>query len=157
MTLARHAASIAAACALLASISPAAAACELVLTEHRSERELARLPLDLQRPAATVEFTHSVLGTPVADHYEWRGRQAHLVEERFEGDGYGLPNAAAAGESLSRDGDGWRLRLDRVVDPLVMQAVQGMRITVAGQAPLLLRSLGSGQSIALSARGCASH
>ena len=72
-----------------------------MLTEHRSARELATLPLDPARPAARIDFTHSVLGTPVHDHYEWRAQgtawRAHLVDERFEGDGYGLPNAAGRG------------------------------------------------------------
>ncbi|MEO8281725.1 MAG: DUF1850 domain-containing protein [Ideonella sp.] len=155
MTWLRPAAAAAAACALL-NLS-AAAACDLVLTEHRSGHELARLPLDQQTPAATVSFTHSVLGTPVVDHYEWQDGKAHLVEERFEGDGYGLPNAAGSGQTMTRDGAGWRLHLDRIVDPLVMQPVQGMRVTIAGQAPLLLKSLGSSGSIALRAQGCSNH
>lgn len=151
----RPAAAAAAACALLNLT--ATAACDLVLTEHRSGRELARLPLDQQTPVAAVSFTHSVLGTPVVDHYEWRNGKAHLVEERFEGDGYGLPNAAGSGQTMARDGAGWRLHLDRIVDPLVMQPVQGMRVTIAGQAPLLLKSLGSSRSIALHAQGCSNH
>ncbi len=146
----------AAACALLIlPTTPAARACELVLVEHRSERELARLPLNEKPPTATVAFTHSVLGTTVADRYEWRDGRAHLVEERFEGDGYGLPNAAGPGETMTRDGAGWRLRLDRIVDPLVLQPVQGMRVTITGQPPLRLETLGSRRSIALRAQGCA--
>jgi hypothetical protein len=144
------------ACALLASA--AALGCELVLTEHRSGRELARLPLDPARPAATVAFTHSVLGTPVADRYQWRDDdgqwRAHLVQERFEGDGYGLPNAAAAGQTLVRDGEGWRLTLDRVVHPLVAPPVQGMRVQVDGRSDLVLSTL-SRKSIELRAQRCA--
>lgn len=150
MKLAQHAA--AAVCALLTTT--AAPACELLLVEHRSGRELARLPLDAKRPAATISFTHSVLGTPVADRYEWRGGRAHLVEERFEGDGYGLPHAAGPGESLTREGAGWRLLLDRIVDPLVMHPVQEMRVTISDQPTLLMKTLGSKQSIALRTQGC---
>jgi hypothetical protein len=143
----------------LLSGAAAAPACELVLAEHRSGRELARLPLDAARPSAQIAFTHSVLGTPVADRYVWRsdGAQwrAHLIEERFEGDGYGLPNAAASGESLTRDGNGWRLQLDRVVHPLVVLPLpaQGMRLVVGERAPLLLGSL-SRVSIAMRAENC---
>ena len=84
-------------------------ACALVLTEHRSGLALTRLPLNPAQPAADVAFTHSVLGTPVLDRYVWRhsaqGWRAHLVEERFEGEGYGLPSAAGPGERLLRQHD----------------------------------------------------
>lgn len=136
-----------------------ARACELVLSEHRSARELLRLPLDPAAPSAHVAFTHSVLGTPVSDHYVWRydaGQwRAHLVEERFEGEGYGLPQAAAQGETLQRDGDGWRLRLDRVVQPLVVLPLpaQHMRVVVAGRAPVRLGDL-STHSILMRAQHC---
>ena len=155
MTAARHAA--AAACLLLAV--QAAPGCELVLSEHRSARELLRLPLDAAQPGARIAFTHSVLGTPVSDRYVWResaGRWlAHLVEERYEGEGYGLPIAPAAGETLVRDGAGWRLQLDRVVHPLVVRPLpaQDMRVLVAGREPLLLGSL-SRRSIEFRAEGC---
>jgi hypothetical protein len=36
-----------------------------------------------------------------------------LVEERFEGEGYGLPSAAGPGERLLRDGAGWRVSLPK--------------------------------------------
>jgi len=127
--------------------SAAAGSCELVLAEHRSGRELLRLPFGADVPVAQVVFTHSVLGTPVTDRYEWRndsGRwRAHLTEERFEGDGYGLPNAAAPGETLTRDGNGWRLRLDRVVDPLVVRPLpaQHMRVQVGDRPAVLLGAL----------------
>ncbi|WP_418315624.1 DUF1850 domain-containing protein [Piscinibacter sakaiensis] len=144
---------------LMMTMSAGVAACELLLAEHRSGRPLARLALDPQRPTATVAFTHSVLGTPVSDRYEWRhegpASRAHLVEERFEGDGYGLPNAAGPGQTLTRDGAGWRLQLDRVVDPLVLPPVQQMRVLIDGQQPLLLSSL-TNKSVALRAEGCPS-
>ncbi len=147
-------------CALLGAAT--APACELVLSEHRSQRELARLPLDAVQPTAQVAFTHSVLGTPVADRYVWRDDagqwRAHLVEERFEGDGYGLPNAAAAGETLTRDGDSWRLQLDRVVNPLVVLPLpaQRVRVLIAGRDALLLGAL-SDRSIEFRVTGCAPH
>ncbi len=147
------------ACALLlAGVVCSAGACELVLTEHRSGRHLLTVPLLAQPPIATVRFTHSVLGTPVADRYEWRtgaGQTvAHLVEERYEGDGYGLPNAAGPGETLVRDGPGWRLSLNRVVHPLVVPPVQGMRLEIAGQPPVVLQTL-SVKSIEFRAVHCA--
>ena len=107
-----------------------AAACELSLLEHRSGRELLRV---LQAaPRLSVAFTHSVLGTPVEDRYVWRGGSWRLVEERFEGQGYGLPHTAGAGERLERDGDGWRLALDRAVQPLLIRApaVTRMRLVL---------------------------
>ena len=137
----------------------AASACELLLVEHRSGQLLARAPLDRAAPTAQVAFTHSVLGTPVADQYVWRaaegGWRAHLVEERFEGQGYGLPASAGSGESLQRDGDGWRLVTDRVVDPLVVRPLpaQRMRVLIDGQPPLLLGSL-SMAAIELRAQAC---
>lgn len=146
------------ACALLAA-SPAATGCELVLTEHRSGRPLARLPLDPDRPAARIAFTHSVLGTPVVDHYEWRRHagqwRAHLVQEQFQGDGYGLPHGAGPGETLVRDGDGWRLQLDRVVHPLVVLPLlaQSMRVSIGERPALLLGSLSS-RSVEFRARDC---
>lgn len=148
------------ACALLAA-TQAAIGCELVLTEHRSERPLARLALDPAHPAARISFTHSVLGTPVVDHYEWRRHadqwRAHLVQEQFQGDGYGLPHVAGPGETLKRDGDGWRLLLDRVVHPLVVLPLpsQSMRVVIGERPALLLGSLSS-RSIEFRALGCPS-
>jgi hypothetical protein len=149
------------ACALLVSApaSTMAHECELVLAEHRSGRELVRLPFEGASPAARIAFTHSVLGTPVVDRYVWRhdaGQwRAHLVEERFEGDGYGLPNAAGPGETLTRDGNGWRLRLDRVVDPLVVRPLpeQQMRVVIGERPALLLGSL-SRASVSFHVEGC---
>lgn len=136
-----------------------ASGCELVLTEHRAGRELLRLPLDAARPQFEIAFEHSVLGTPVVDRYvprtdgsRWR---AHLVEERFRGEGYGLPSSAGPGERMHRDGDGWRLVLDRVVDPLVVRPLpaQRMRVRAEGREQLL-GALSEG-SVALQVRGCA--
>lgn len=145
----------------LSTLTPsfAAQACELVLTEHRSGLFLKRLPLNPARPAADIAFTHSVLGTPVLDRYVWRpapqGWRAHLVEERFEGEGYGLPSNAAPGEQLVRDGTGWRLRLDRVVDPLVVLPLpaQSMRLVLADRSEVLLGQL-SLKSIQMRAENC---
>ncbi len=150
----------AATCALLAA---SATACELVLTGHRSGLELARLPLDASAPGARNAFTHSVLGTGVTDRYIWRpdGGQwrAHLVEERFEGQGYGLPHAAGPGETLTREGDQWRLQLDRVVHPLLVLPLPAlhMRVLTAGRAPVLLGQLGAvgGESIDIRVDRCA--
>ena len=137
-----------------------AAGCELVLTEHRSGRWLAQLPMDPAQPVVRLAFVHSVLQTPVLDVYHWRpdalGRwQAHLVEEHFEGDGYGLPHTAAAGEKLVRQGDGWRLELSRKVDPLVVRPLpaQRMRLIRPGQPDLLLATLSS-QAIEFQSRDC---
>ncbi len=152
--------------ALVACVLPLATAaigCELVLSEHRSERGLTRLALDPQRPAARIAFTHSVLGTPVVDYYEWRADgaghwRAHMVQEHYEGDGYGLPNAAAPGERLVRDGDGWRLYLDRIVHPLVVLPLpsQAVRVLIGTRAAVLLGSL-SDKSIDMRAENCRPH
>jgi len=116
------------------SVPFGAQACELVLTEHRSGILLTRLPLNSNLPSADIAFTHSVLGTPVLDRYVWKsspqGWQAHLIEERFEGEGYGLPSQAASGERLERHGSGWRLHLNRVVDPLVVLPLPAQSIRV---------------------------
>lgn len=151
MRRARRAA-LAAAALAGASASTAAPACSLVVADHRAPRVLARLPLDPASPAMRVAFTHSVLGTPVEDRYVFRhgarGWRAVLVEERWQGEGYGLPIAAGPGESLVRDESlgpgGWRLTLQREVHPLVVLALpsQQMRVLVDGRAPLLLGNLG---------------
>ena len=106
--------------AALALVCGPAIACELRLADHRSGRELLRAPLAAAQ--LRIAFTHSVLGTPVEDRYVWRGNAWRLVEERFEGQGYGLPHAAADGERLERDGAVWRLVLDRPVQPLLIRA-----------------------------------
>lgn len=143
----------------LAAFAQVAPACELVLNEHRSGLELKRLPLNPARPAVDVAFTHSVLGTPVLDRYIWQhdpqGWRAHLVEERFEGEGYGLPSSAAPGERLLRDGRGLRLLLDRVVDPLVVLPLpaQSMRLVMSDAREFLLGEL-SLRSIEIRAENC---
>ncbi len=140
--------------ALMPALTPASA-CTLVLAEHRSARELLRLPLDPSAPEVRVSFTHSVLGTPVEDRYRFRpdaeGWRAHLIEERWAGEGYGLPIAAGPGETLERDGEGWRLTLDRRVHPLVVRPLPAQRMRVqagvrpgrnnGSPAPLLLGTL----------------
>lgn len=156
MTCPRHAAAGAAACCLLATLAMPAApasACEAVLREHRSGAELARLPLDAAQPELRIAFEHSVLGTTVVDRYRFTPAP-RLVEERFDGQGYGLPHTAGPGETLQRDGAGWRLLLDRAVDPLVVRPLpaQRMRIVLADRE-LLLATLSSA-AIEIAARGC---
>ena len=81
---------------------------------------------------------------------------ADLTEERFEGEGYGLPNAAGPGETLVRDGAGWRLQLDRVVDPLVVLPLpaQQMRVLVDERPAVQLGAL-SRVSVAMHVERCA--
>ncbi len=133
----------------------ALAQCHLVLSEHRSGAVLQRLPLDASAPEIRIGFDHSVLGTPVVDRYRFTPK-ARLIEESFEGEGYGLPHQAGPGESLQRVGAGWLLRLDREVHPLVVRPLpqQRMRLMLAGvEWPLAAFSL---QAIQLSAQGCGS-
>ena len=142
--------------AVLAAASlagPAAQGCELVLSDHRAGTELHRLPLDAAAPEVRIAFEHSVLGTTVVDRYLFTP-QARLVEERFDGQGYGLPHTAGPGETLQRDGSGWLLRTDRVVHPLVVRPLpqQRMRLMAGGQAWLLSRF--SAAAIEFTARGC---
>jgi hypothetical protein len=56
---------------------------------------------------------------------------------------------------LTRDGDGWRLQLDRVVDPLVVLPLpaQQMRVVIGERSAVLLGSL-SRVSIAMRAENC---
>lgn len=151
MTHRRHAAATVA-CLLLAGAANASA-CEAVLREHRSGAELLRLPLEAAAPELRIAFEHSVLGTTVVDRYRFTPTP-RLVEERFRGEGYGLPHAAGPGERLERDGNGWRLVLDRAVDPLVVRplAQQRMRIVLAGRE-LVLASLGA-RAVEIAALGC---
>jgi hypothetical protein len=143
----------AAACCLAAALAAPAAACEAVLREHRSGTELARVPLEAAQPELRIAFEHSVLGTTVVDRYRFTPRP-RLVEERFDGQGYGLPHAAGPGETLQRDGTGWRLVLDRAVDPLVVRPLpaQRMRIVLADRE-LPLATLSSA-AIEIAAHGC---
>jgi hypothetical protein len=150
-----------AATAVLASYAPARA-CELVLTEHRSGQPLQRLAL----PAGVlrIAFEHSVLGTTVVDRYQFEasgaggmgdeGMQAVLTEERFEGQGYGLPHTAGPGERLVREGDGWRLTLRRVVHPLVVRPLPAQRMRLLLDGLELPLAGWSQQAIELRADGC---
>lgn len=136
-----------------ASASAAHSTCELRLTDHRSGRELARLPLDPRSPELRIAFEHSVLGTTVIDRYRFTPAPL-LVEEEFEGEGYGLPTAAGPGERLERVGHRQRLTLARSVDPLVVRALAGPRMRLLlPQGELLLASLGA-PAVALQAVGC---
>jgi hypothetical protein len=104
--------------ALIVSV-PAASACELVLTGHRDGSERLRVAMPVATPYFEIRFVHSVLGTVVIDRYEVRDTgRVHLVEEQFAGEGYGLPAAAAPGETLTQHGEVKLLRLDRPVHPL---------------------------------------
>lgn len=133
-----------------------ASACELRAMEHRSGRELLRAPLaGAGVPELRVSFVHSVLGTPVEDRYQWRAGTWVLIEERFEGEGYGLPHAAEAGERLERTATGWRLHLERSVEPLVVRPLlaQRMRLTLDDGRTWLLGALTT-QAVELRAEGC---
>ncbi|MFO1330129.1 MAG: DUF1850 domain-containing protein [Rubrivivax sp.] len=127
------------------------AACELLLLDPRSGTELQRLTLPA--PELVLAFEHSVLGTTVEDRYVFTPR-AQLVEERFDGQGYGLPHAAGPGETLERDGTGWRLRTRREVHPLVVRALpaQALRVRLPGaELPL---AAWSARGIELRLQGC---
>jgi hypothetical protein len=129
------------------------AGCTLLLAEHRSERELLRV--GWPERSLRVSFVHSVLGTPVQDFYVWRDHAWVLVEERFEGQGYGLPHTAAAGERWAQDGPTTRLLLNRNVMPLVIRPLpsQDMRVQLDDGRQWRLADL-STQAIELQARGC---
>jgi hypothetical protein len=152
VTRAVGSATLAAAAALAGG---AAWGCELRASEHRSGRELLRAALDSAAPELRVSFVHSVLGTPVLDRYLWRDGRWVLVEERFDGEGYGLPHVAAPGEQLERVAQGWRLVLARPVEPLVVRplAAQRMRLELDGGRSWLLAEL-STQAIELVTDGC---
>ncbi len=132
-------------------------ACELVLTDHRSGAPLQRLPL----PSAelSIVFEHSVLGTTVTDRYRFEtgatGSRAVLVEEQFEGQGYGLPHTASAGETLTREGNAWRLQLRRPVHPLVVRPLPAQRMRLVLQGREWLLASFSHHAIELRAEGCA--
>jgi len=136
--------------------SSAATACELRAQEHRSGREVLRAPLTGGGvPEMRVSFVHSVLGTPVEDRYRWRDGTWVLVEEHFEGQGYGLPHAAGSGERLERTANGWRLHLERQVEPLVIRPLlaQRMRLSLDDGRTWLLGHLTT-QAVELRAEGC---
>ena len=116
----------------------------LIVESHRGGAILATFAFaDAAPPRFTIAFEHSVLGTTVHDHYEWRTHDgagaAWLLEERFRGEGYGLPHTAAEGEQLVRNGDDWQLQLNRKVEPLVVRPLraQSMRLSIEGKEFLL--------------------
>ena len=128
-------------------------ACTLLLTEHRSRRPLLQTPWPTR--TLSVSFVHSVLGTPVEDRYVWRDAGWVLVEERFSGEGYGLPHAPAAGEQwLQQDGQ-TRLLLNRSVTPLVIRslAAQRMQLRLDDGRQWRLAEL-SAQAVELHTQGC---
>jgi hypothetical protein len=127
--------------------------CELRLSDARSGRELIRLPLPAQDPQIQIAFEHSVLGTTVIDRYRFTPTPV-LIEEEFEGDGYGLPSMAGPGESLEVKGSRKRLLLWRTVDPLVVRALREQRMRVLlPQGDLLLSSLGA-PAVLFEAQSC---
>lgn len=151
-------------CVAASPIAPAAPlssdACTLVLREHRSGRELLRVMLpSTATPGFAVAFEHSVLGHTVTDRYELRaqasGWRAHLVEERFDGEGYGLPyGPTAPGERMVRGPQGWSLQLDRVVHPLVVRPLDAQATRLqAGGREYLLAAL-TGHAIDMQPAGC---
>lgn len=149
--------------AFLACSKVQAETCILELSEFRSGKPLTRLELKGPPYIFTIAFTHSVLNTPVSDRYIWQPDKkvghARIVEELFEGEGYGLPDNAAPGEIFERiqtdDGPRWRLSLDRRVEPLAVLplASQKMRIEITGQPAVLLGSL-SNKTILVQGSGC---
>ena len=148
-----RAARLTAALAAVAGAASPAATCTLELSDDRSGVLMRRVPV--AQAEVVVGFTHSVLGTPVRDRYVWSGGQWRLVEERFEGAGYGLPHGAQPGEKLLREGNGWRLVTDRVIDPLVVRDVPGadMHIEAAGAGVWRLHELGA-RSLRVTAARC---
>ena len=134
-------------------------ACALVLSEQRSGRVAATWPVHSTPVRMSVSFEHSVLGTTVRDSYEmrWDGGQwrAHLLEETFAGQGYGLPYGPQPGEQMVRTATGWRLTLDRVVHPLVLLPLpeQNARITFGERTVHLARL--SRKSLAVALQDCA--
>lgn len=134
-------------------------ACSLVLTEHRTDREVLRWPTTQQPVQFVVSFVHSVLQTPVADKYEFRYRegrwQTYLIEETFQGQGYGLPyGETSPGETFERTADGWRLSMNRLVDPLVQLPLPSQKVRLLmGSATVLLSDL-SRQSMRIELQDC---
>lgn len=140
--------------AVLAAPAAGVGACELRLLEHRSGQLLMRLPLDPTSATLQVAFEHSVLGTTVIDTYRFTPA-AVLIEESFEGEGYGLPHAAGPGERLSRQGVRQRLQLNRRIDPLIIRPLpeQRMRLVMPTH-DLLLSSVSASAALELRAQDC---
>lgn len=85
-------------------------------------------------------------GTEVVDRYELRNGRVVLVEESFEGEGYGLPSSLQPGEHISVQGDRTTLHTVRDVTPLAVRASHAQRTAVHVDAPhartLILAELG---------------
>jgi len=134
-------------------------ACSLVLTEHRTDHEVLRWPATQQPVQFVVSFVHSVLQTPVADKYEFRhhnGRwQSYLIEETFQGQGYGLPyGATSPGETFERTPDGWRLSMNRLIDPLVQLPLPSQKVRLTMGAKTILLADLSRQSMRIELQNC---
>lgn len=133
--------------------------CYLTLKEHRSDQLLAQWKMPDGPVRFSVEFIHSVLNTPVQDIYEMRAHhgqwRAHLVQEVFQGQGYGLPYAATdSSETMIRDGETWRLTLDRVIDPFIQLPLPSQEITLVwGDSRVRLGDL-SDRSVRITLQGC---
>ena len=134
-------------------------ACELVLSEHRSGREVLHWPIQ-QRPIQfSVSFVHSVLGTPVSDVYEARfvdGQwKTYLIQETHRGQGYGLPySATSPGETYVHTENGWQLTMNRLVYPLVQLPLPSQRITLHSEGRRVLFGDLSPRSILVEVRDC---
>lgn len=128
-----------------------AAACELLLLDHRSGAELHRLPLP--EPEIVLAFEHSVLGTTVEDRYRF-DPHPRLVEERFEGQGYGLPHTAGPGERLEQVDGRWRLQTDRAVHPLVVRPLPAQRMRLRLQGREWPLAAWSERAIEIRTQGC---
>ncbi len=135
--------------------------CDLVVTEHRADREVLRWPINEQPPTFTVSFIHSVLGTAVVDRYEVRpvlGQwKSFLVEETFEGQGYGLPyGETSPGERFERTAQGWRLVMNRLVDPLVQLPLASQNVELRLQNRSVRLADLSRYSMRIEVQGCPS-
>jgi len=144
---------------VLMAFHPFAFACDLVLFEHRSGKEVLRWSVLKQPIHFNVSFTHSVLGTHVVDRYVFRqldgSLKAFIVEEAFEGQGYGLPyGATSPGEKFERTNEGWRLSMNRMIDPLVQLPLpsQNIRLSMDDRS-ILLGSL-SKRSMLITTQKC---
>ena len=134
-------------------------ACDLVLAEHRSGKEVLRWPITERPIAFAVSFVHSVLHTPVRDSYEARqtdGRwKLYLVQETHEGQGYGLPYGATAdGERYVRTEKGWQLTMNRLIDPLVQLPLPSQNITLHFEGRSALLGDLSTRSILIEVQNC---
>lgn len=132
-----------------------------MVSEHRSGKELLRWPANTLPVRFEVSFEHSVLGTPVLDRYEFRWDQgqwrAYLVEEVHQGQGYGLPyGATEPGERYERMADGWRLSLNRLVDPLVQLPLPSQNTQLVMQDKAVLLGDLSKRSLLIELRDCPS-